>query len=287
VQGAADAVTWVVGFALLADLYGDEERGRMAGVIMSGTSVAFMRGPSLGGWLYELGGIRLPFLFVAALATAVGAAFVWLDVPPTHATRTAVPIHVVIRTPAIASCAVVVVALSSTLTMLEPVLALHLSSRLGIGPARIGLVFGSAAVATAILNPIYGRLSDRWGARRLMLTGLVLAGLALPLLPHAWSFQSAVSLYVLQASLASLAITPSLAFMGEATSAAGIGSFGVSYGLYNVAWGIGMLAGPAAGGFLFERMGFTRMSLVWAPVVILMASLFARAGRRDTAVHAV
>src|ERR1700730_13786007 len=27
VQGSADAVTWVVGFALIADLYGPEERG--------------------------------------------------------------------------------------------------------------------------------------------------------------------------------------------------------------------------------------------------------------------
>jgi MFS family permease len=26
-QGAADAVTWVVGFALIADLYGEDERG--------------------------------------------------------------------------------------------------------------------------------------------------------------------------------------------------------------------------------------------------------------------
>src|SRR3954469_23122949 len=30
-QGAADAVTWVVGFALIADLYGEDERGRAMG----------------------------------------------------------------------------------------------------------------------------------------------------------------------------------------------------------------------------------------------------------------
>src|SRR2546426_2684548 len=62
VQGAADAVTWVVGFALVADLYGPAERGRVMGFVMSGVSVAFMIGPSLGGWLYEIGGMRLPFL---------------------------------------------------------------------------------------------------------------------------------------------------------------------------------------------------------------------------------
>src|SRR6267378_7894194 len=68
VQGAADAVTWVVGFALIADLYGPDERGRAMGLVMSGTTFGFMIGPSIGGWLYETGGIRLPFLLVTGLA---------------------------------------------------------------------------------------------------------------------------------------------------------------------------------------------------------------------------
>src|SRR5262245_10066144 len=34
-QGAADAVTWVVGFALLADLYDASERGRASGIVMA------------------------------------------------------------------------------------------------------------------------------------------------------------------------------------------------------------------------------------------------------------
>src|SRR5258708_5152883 len=47
-QGAADAVTWVVGFALLADLYDSTERGRVSGIVMSGASSAFIIAPSLG-----------------------------------------------------------------------------------------------------------------------------------------------------------------------------------------------------------------------------------------------
>jgi len=46
VQGAADGVTWVVGFALIADLYGPAERGRVMGYVMSGTSVALPRNTS-------------------------------------------------------------------------------------------------------------------------------------------------------------------------------------------------------------------------------------------------
>ena len=47
--------------------------------------------------------------------------------------------------------------------MLEPVLPLYLSATLGIGPARIGLLFGIAAVASTVLHPVYGRLVEPLG----------------------------------------------------------------------------------------------------------------------------
>src|SRR5437773_4275216 len=174
VQGAADAITWVVGFALIADLYGPDERGRMAGIVMSGTSFAVIVGPTIGGWLYELGGIRMPFFAVTVLATIAMLAFMWLRVPAMSAPREVVPIGVVLRTPAVLSCALVVVVMASTISMLEPVLALHLGIDLGVAPSRIGTMFGVGAVATTLLNPIYGRWADRWGARRLMILGLIL-----------------------------------------------------------------------------------------------------------------
>src|SRR5712691_2682885 len=105
VQGAADAVTWVVGFALVADLYDSSERGKVTGIVMMGTSFAVMIGPTIGGWLYEIGGIRLPFIFVAALGVVVTALFLWLQIPPRHEDAERVPIGVVLRVPAIAACA--------------------------------------------------------------------------------------------------------------------------------------------------------------------------------------
>lgn len=274
-QGAADAVTWVVGFALIADLYPSASRGRITGIVMMGTSFAFMIGPSLGGWLYELGGIRMPFVSVAVMAAVATMLFVWIEIPSLHEQREHVPVSLVIRVPAIAMCAVAVLALASTISMLEPVLALHLRG-LGVNPARIGLVYGIAAVFTTLLHPLYGHAADRFGARRMTALGLALAGGMLPVLSRAYSFRSAVALFIVHASFASMAITPSLAFMGEATSRAGVQSFGVAYGLYNLSWGAGLLAGPAAGGFLFERIGFTPMAIAWGPLLIVVAILLAR-----------
>lgn len=274
-QGAADAVTWVVGFALLADLYEQSERGRASGIVMAGSGFAFMIGPSIGGWLYEIGGVRLPFLIVAAMAMAAALALLWLDLPTYEANHEPVPILAVVRVPAVAACAAAVATVAATLSMLEPVVSLQLQM-LSVNPGRIGLVFGAAAAVSASVHPLYGRLADRWGARRLTLWGLGLSACGLPIVSRAWNFESALVLYVIQAPLLAMAITPSLAYMAEAASSAGLCSFGVGYGLYNVAWSVGLLGGPALGGFLFERMGFAHLALWWAPVVIFIAVLLRR-----------
>src|SRR5262245_46751332 len=276
-QGAADAVAWVVGLALLADVYEPSERGWATGIVMSGSSFAFMIGPSLGGWLYEIGGIRLPFIIVAVMAATAGIGAARLKLPDRQAEAEPIPVASIVRLPAVRACAAAVVLAAATISMLEPVLALQLES-LGVNPGRVGVVFGVAALASAGLHPVGGRLADRFGARRLTLWGLVIFAAVLPLLGLTWNFQSAVVFYVIQASAMALVIAPSIAYMGDAASTAGLGSFGVAYGLYNVAWGIGLLCGPALGGFLFERLGFGRLMLAWAPAVVMATLLIARVG---------
>jgi MFS family permease len=129
---------------------------------------------------------------------------------------------------------------------------------------------------TTTMHPFIGQLADSFGSRRMTMLGLVLASCALPLLAHAWSYPSALALFVVTAAASTFIITPSLAYMGEATSDAGVRSFGVAYGLYNLAWGAGQLSGPAIGGFLFERIGFRSILLVWAPSLALVTILLWR-----------
>ena len=280
VQGAADAVTWVVGFALVADLYGPAERGRIMGLVMSGTGFGFMIGPTLGGWLYEMGGMQVPFLGVAGFALIVALGFIWLEIPSKHADLEVVPFSTVIRVPAVMACAAAVVVGGGTIAMFEPMMSLHLAEAIGLGPARVGLVFGGAAVASILLHPLAGRLADRLGSRRLTMVGLIALACMLPVLGRIWNFESAVFFTILNAAAMAILVTPSLAYMAEATSAAGVGSFGVAYGVYNFAWAIGLLAGPAAGGMLYELVGFQRLVLLWAPLAILSTLLILLVERR-------
>src|SRR5207248_8600759 len=105
---AADGVTWVVGFALIADRYGPGDRGRVMGYVMSGTSLGIIVGPSIGGWLYQAGGVALPFEFVAALALVCAAGFAFLRPPMRSDRTTRASIWSVVRVPSVALCALVV-----------------------------------------------------------------------------------------------------------------------------------------------------------------------------------
>ena len=112
------------------------------------------------------------------------------------------------------------------------------------------------------------------------MAGLMAVACMLPVLGRIWSFESAVLFTIVNAAAMALLVTPSLAYMAEAVSAAGAGSFGVAYGLYNVAWAIGLIAGPSVGGFLYERLGFQRLVLVWAPIAIVSTMLILIVERR-------
>jgi multidrug resistance protein len=273
VQGAADAVTWVVGFALIADLFDAEERGRVMGLVMSGTTIGFMVGPSIGGWLYESGGPELPYLVVAALAAACAIGFVWMAPPPRGEAAERVKLGRMLRVRGVATCAVAVVLGGGTLAMLEPTFSLFLAEQIGLTPARIGLVFGAAAVVSASLNPAFGRIADRTGGRRLMMLGLAGIALLLPILSRAGTFQGAIALNAVFTVAVAMMITPSLAYMAAETAKAGVKSFGVAYGIYNFAWALGMLVGPSIGGALYERAGFTLLTVAWAAALLPLTLL--------------
>jgi predicted MFS family arabinose efflux permease len=276
VQGAADGLTWVVGFALVADLYGAEERGRVMGYVMSGTSFGLIVGPSIGGWLYEMGGIVLPFAFVAVMAMICAVGFLVIAPSGVHPLAGGRSIWSVVREPAVATCGLIIIVAGGTIAMLEPVLALFFSRHLGLGPARIGVLFGAAAVASAVMPFAIGPLTDRWGGRRLTLIGLFAMAVWLPMMTTAGSFSSAMAIVVVQWVAISLFVTPSLAYMAEVTSFAGRDAYGIGYGVYNTAWGVGLLVGPALGGWLFERLGFGTLTSGWSVAVVVAALILWR-----------
>jgi predicted MFS family arabinose efflux permease len=257
-QGAADAITWVVGFALVADMYAPEERGRVTGLILGGTSVAYMIGPSIGGWLYEIGGIRMPFLAVTAMTVLTMIGFAWLRVPSHHAAHDPVPVGRLIRDPMVATCGVVVL-LVSAITMFELVFVLYIQAKLGTA-RRMGTRPAAAALSNTIFHPLVGRAQidgarccqDRPARVRSCCRSCIRAQL-----------QRRWRLCVLQA--ATLCSWRRVADTGRRDVGVGTRSSAPRTGSGD----LGLLSGPALGGYLFEHTSYLTLALGWAAVVIV------------------
>src|SRR5262249_30608742 len=71
-QGIASALTWIAGFAVLAQLHTAEARRRIFARAFTVTGLCALIGPPLGGALYTLGGFMLPFLAAAGLVALDG-----------------------------------------------------------------------------------------------------------------------------------------------------------------------------------------------------------------------
>lgn len=65
-QGVSAAASWTTGMALVAEHF-VEKRVEMLGYAMIGSTAGSIIGPSLGGWLFQLGGYYLPFVVVGIL----------------------------------------------------------------------------------------------------------------------------------------------------------------------------------------------------------------------------
>jgi predicted MFS family arabinose efflux permease len=106
--------------------------------------------------------------------------------------------------------------------------------------------------------------------------GLIASALVLPLLSLPTDFRSAAFAMVPMWMVFSLIVTPSLAYMAEVSSAAGFEAYGVVYGVYNMAWAVGLMVAPALGGFLLERVGFETLTIAWGVVLVVIGVILAQ-----------
>ncbi|HVV99927.1 MAG TPA: MFS transporter, partial [Planctomycetaceae bacterium] len=145
---------------------------------------------------------------------------------------------------------------ATVLSLLEPLLPLHLQRRLQGNPTSIGLIFAAAVVAYGVCSPLAGWLADRIGRRPVMFGAMLASSVALPLiaLPQTW-WGEGVALALLGTTCAFL-LTPALPELADQLDRGGSQAYGVAYAIFNTAYAIGMLAGPLAGGAAAEAWGF-------------------------------
>jgi DHA1 family multidrug resistance protein-like MFS transporter len=124
---------------------------------------------------------------------------------------------------------------------------------LGINVSEIGLLISTYAFVNAIGMLPSSILSERWGRRRFLMIGLVIAAVAPLLYPFAREIWVLYLICVLHGLGSTLFMPTALAVVTELSEPE---EFGRSIGWYSASAQLGLMAGPAAGGFILQHFGF-------------------------------
>ena len=159
-------------------------------------------------------------------------------------------------------CCIASFIVSIGMSQMAPILPLYIAE-LGVdNPADVarwsGIVFGCNFISLAIFSPIWGRLSDRWGRKPMILRASGWLGLIMIGMGFAQSVWHLVALRLLQGCLSGFqaAVIPLLAQETPKDRS------GWAMGMFFTAQVSGGLMGPIFGGWLSEIIGFRNSFLL-------------------------
>ncbi|HLO67368.1 MAG TPA: MFS transporter, partial [Holophaga sp.] len=156
---------------------------------------------------------------------------------------------------------------------------LHLSRHLGMDAMAIGLAFTLAALASTFTSPLVGHWTDRRGAGGPLRLGLAMAAVLLLAVPHVGARPGIYAAMVVMGSTASLLMSPCGPALAARVEGQGRSDYGAVFSLLNVAFSLGMMAGPIAGSALTDWVGLRMaMGAVGLVFVLTLAALRGRLG---------
>ena len=231
----------------LASTLVPEAAGRNLGRLAAAELGGFVLGPVAGSLLYELTGLRWPFLIFAALA-GFGLLLLsrrQLPAVPAGGASSAFSLSL-LRNPGVVVAALLALAIFLPVGIYDSLWARYMEDR-GAGPVFVGVTLAMYGVPFVLLASTGGRLADRFGPVRSAFACLLVIA---PLTYLYGSLESVVLIMVIslvEATAQAVAVPASQAAMAKATPDG------------NVAAGQG-LAGA------LQQLGAGLMALVAAPV---------------------
>jgi MFS family permease len=243
-------------YAYTTDITTDATRPKALGLLGAAFGMGFILGPALGGLLAggtdENAGSLARVAHAAAILSLAALVLTALRLPESlppekrrqpHAARQSPAVF--LSRPALRGLLTATFVVISAVALMQSALALFSAERLGVGPRMLGWIYAfSGAISVAVQAGVIGRLTTRFGARRLAVAGVVLVAIGMAGIPPATSIPFLlVSLAVF--SIGSALFNPSVG--GLVAAAAQPHERGGVLGAYQAASSLGRVVGPVLG----------------------------------------
>ena len=276
-QGVAGAATWVVGMAMLTDVFNGPRLGFYMSLVYSCHTLGFFLGPLVGGFLHANFSIETPFYVCTALAMIDFAGRLWIiepkvkDSSDTKAAPKGKSIIELLKCPEIVLLTTVIILKAGSYSSLESKLESHLKT-FGYNSQDTSLVFLAFILPSIFLGYVVGWLSGRVARFKLIAIGLLTHPFVLPLACSPISVKLVIVGGILFGASMSFMGTPVMPDLANIVESLGGASYARVYAILNAAYSIGMILGPVVtttiakkSSFMWGMIGFNSMMLVYVP----------------------
>jgi MFS family permease len=268
VQGIGGAAMWAGGLAWLVGISPPERRGELIGSALGAAIVGVLLGPVLGGAATVVGPEAV---FSGVSVLAVGLAL-WASTlpgcPPEGAGSVRAVFDALGRRPIQAGLWLFMLP-AIFAGVLEVLVPLRLDD-LGATGVAIGAVFLVASAIEAVLSPLAGRLSDRYGRLAPIRVGLLGATAMAVLLPIPGTVVLVGAALVAAVAALGTFWAPGMALVSDASEDAGLDQ-ALAFGIANLGWALGHLIGGGGGAALADA---TADALPYALLALTCALTF-------------
>lgn len=280
-----------VGQAYVVDLSEPAQRTRALGLVGASIGMGFVFGPAIGAGLADLGFAGVSFVAAGVAAANLVAGFLFLPrrqptAAPSGPRRSLNQIGGLVTALRYRGLRLVLGAIfAATLAFvaMEATFALLGAERFDLGPRGLGLVFTGVGVVMAIIQGgLVGRLTDRFGDRAIAVTGAILLGASLAVLPFSPQWITYVALGVVAAGQGLLSTTSAALI-----ATTGGPEHGQSFGVGQSASAAARAIGPLVAGAVYDAGA--ALPYVGGAALCLLAALLlvgVRSGAAEPAVAA-
>lgn len=280
-HGLATAILGPVALAAVADTF-KKDRGERMSWYSSSTMVGRFLAPLVGGllifgddfrWVYLADGFAGVLALVAAVrlplaSDASGSAWAVLK---KERGKYGQEIRFIFRNPGILATSGIEAVQYFAFGALEVFLPIYLNEKLGYSAWQIGLLFTAQVLAATFTKPVMGRFSDRYGRLPMIISGLVLGGIATGVMLVSSNYFVILALIaVFGLGLATVTASTS-ALVADLSRARGRGG---AMGVLSAIMDIGHSSGPIVAGALIVVISYQPTFLIVGAFLVTASIIF-------------
>ena len=256
-QGIGEIPVWAMALALLSRLF-PKSKGRAMGYYNASVHLGLSAGPFIGIWLerfFQDPKAPFQFYFISSLA---GGLLIWMlarnpDGSPDleKSAATTISLYPLLKKKHIQVSLMGVILYGAGYGLFITLIPAYLICAKRFTTNEIGVYFTLFYTAISLVQVITGRLSDRYGRKGFMVSGLFLALVGIVLFPDAGKIGAMAMLMSSGFGLGMFYVS-SAAHLNETV---GMERKGMISGLYFLAWGAGYFMGPLLVGIIGIHAG--------------------------------